>query len=490
MTVETASENLSERIRRLGREHPEALIIDFEGRRTPWRAVRIRLEVLESALREAGVGREDLVGLVMRERPAAVGCLLALLGLDRPVVLFQALSSDEELKRDIAKCDLAAVLAEPVDFERAGFVEFLEQVGTGGFVVDENPAAVRTAAAVRRPAALASSDFAVKVPTSGTTGTPKRHPLSRAELDALRDSVVVRDPSESHGVTIASVPLSSIGGFRGLVQTVWRGRPIVLMERFTIDRWTSIIREYRPRRIGAAPAIVNAIVERDLPREWFDGVECLFTGSAPLNVDAARRFADRYGIAVLNAYGATEFGGTVIAWDPGDWDSWNATKLGSVGRPRPGIELRLVPHESTGDDDSGILEVRKGDGNWVRTNDIARIDEDNFVWILQRADDVIIRGGFKVRSSDVEAALTSHESVHEAIVVGIPHERLGAVPTAMVTLRDGSPAVTGEELRDYSRGLLSPYKVPVEVRIVAEIPRNAMMKPWRSLIREELQKSR
>ena len=234
------------------------------------------------------------------------------------------------------------------------------------------------------------------------------------------------------------------------------------------------------------PAIIGEIVDRDLPREWFDGVQWLATGSAPLDPAIARTFADRYGIAVLNAYGATEFGGPVIAWREDDWEPWNETKLGSVGRPLPGVELRLTAAEPTADGDAGLLEVRTEGGGWTRTNDLARVDADGFVWILQRVDDVIVRGGFKVHATDVEDALSTHESVRDAVVVGIPDRRLGSVPAAMVTLRPDAPPVTDEELRAHVRSLLAPYKVPVVVRIVHEIPRNAMMKPRRAQIRDAL----
>jgi acyl-coenzyme A synthetase/AMP-(fatty) acid ligase len=258
------------------------------------------------------------------------------------------------------------------------------------------------------------------------------------------------------------------------------------MERFDVDRWVALVREHRPKRIGVPPAAIALIVDRQLPREWFEGVRCLGTGSAPLDAVAARTFADRYGIAVLNAYGATEFGGPVIAWREDDWEQWNDTKLGSVGRPLPGVEVRVVPADGVPDDDSGVLEVRRDGGPWTRTNDVARIDADGFVWILQRVDDVIVRGGFKVDATDVEEALVSHESVAEAVVVGIPDRRLGSVPAAMVTVRADASPVTADELLHHVRSRLAPYKVPVLIRIVDELPRNAMMKPRRAQIREAL----
>jgi long-chain acyl-CoA synthetase len=470
-------------------QHPDATAIEFEARWTSWGDVSLRAATLHSTLVAAGLGPTDAVGVVVRERPPAVSALLAFLAEGRPVVLIQSLAADDELSADIGRLPVRAVVAEHDDWERVGVRECVHSAGMVGVSLGEQPTDVALidgapVPPTERPALDAG--VAALVPTSGTTGAPSRHAVTTVTLDDARTRVTVRDPDQTQGVTISAVPLSSIGGFMGLVSTVWRGRPIALMERFDLDRWVALVRKHRPRRIGVPPPIISEVLDRELPREWFDSVRWLGTGSAPLDAGIARRFADRYGIAVLNAYGATEFGGPVVAWREDDWEPWNATKLGSVGRPLPGVELRLAAAEPATDGEAGILEVRPPGGAWTRTNDLARIDSDGFVWILQRVDDVIVRGGFKVRASDVEAALTSHESVREAVVVGIPDRRLGSVPAAMVTVHLEAAPVTDEELRTHVRSLLAPYKVPVVVRIVHEIPRNAMMKPRRAQIRDAL----
>jgi len=479
-----------DRVAQLCAECPDAPAIEFEGQATTWGDVSARMDGLQSTLLACDVGASDAVGLVVRERPPAVGALLALLALGRPVVLIQSLASDTELCADVRRLPVAAVVAETRDWARDGFAACVRAAAMVGISLGDAPADVEPlpgrARTAEEPRAGVARGVAALVPTSGTTGAPRRHPVTNETLDRARAGVTVRDPTQTRGVTINAVPLSSIGGFMGLVATVWRGRPIAVMDRFDVDRWAALVREHRPRRIGVPPAAIAAIVDRDLPREWFDGVRWLATGSAPLDPAAARRFADRYGIGVLNAYGATEFGGPVVSWREDDWERWNTTKLGSVGRPLPGVEVRLAPADTAPDADAGVLEVSRDGGPWTRTNDLARIDADGFVWILDRVDDVIVRGGFKIRAGEVEDALVDHERVGEAVVVGIPDRRLGSVPAAMVTLRGDGVPVTGEELRAHVRSRLAPYKVPVVVRIVDEIPRNAMMKPRRAEIREAL----
>ena len=147
---------------------------------------------------------------------------------------------------------------------------------------------------------------------------------------------------------------------------------------------------------------------------------------------------------VLISYAATEFGGGVAGWNLADHEQFWTTKRGSVGRAHPGCELRVVDPDTgapLGPDDEGLLEVKTrqlgDDASWTRTTDLARIDADGFVWILGRADQAIIRGGFKIRPEDVRAALERDPRVRGAAVVSRPDARLGAVPVAAVELRPG-----------------------------------------------------
>src|SRR6185503_5740414 len=128
----------------------------------------------------------------------------------------------------------------------------------------------------------------------------------------------------------------------------------------------------------------------------------------------------------------------------------------------------------------GVLEVKAAQlgagSSWVRTTDLARIDADGFLWILGRADQVIIRGGFKVRPDEVRAALERHPRVRGAAVVSRPDARLGAVPVAAVELRHGPPPVTSHDLLAHASTTLARYELPVEIRIVDELPRTGSAK--------------
>jgi acyl-CoA synthetase (AMP-forming)/AMP-acid ligase II len=212
-------------------------------------------------------------------------------------------------------------------------------------------------------------------------------------------------------------------------------------------------------------------------------IRSVVSGTAPLSPDDADAFTAKYGNPVLVSYAATEFGGGVAGWNLADHREFWATKRGSVGRAHAGCELRVVDPESGAPlpaDHEGLLEVKTAqldDDAWIRTTDLARIDDDGFVFILGRADETIIRGGFKVRPDDVRAALESHPAVRGASVIGVPDTRLGAVPVAAVELRPGSgDDVTADALAEHVAGRLARYEVPARILVVAELPRTASQK--------------
>jgi acyl-CoA synthetase (AMP-forming)/AMP-acid ligase II len=192
------------------------------------------------------------------------------------------------------------------------------------------------------------------------------------------------------------------------------------------------------------------------------------------------RFEAKYGIPILVDYGATEFGG-IAAWTMADHKQFAKQKRGSVGRVVKGASMRVVDQE-TGkeitDGGIGILEVmvEKRATEWVPTTDLASIDEDGFLFIRGRADDAIVRGGFKVLPDEVANALRQHPAVLDVAVIGIPDERLGQVPVAVIELRAGQVRPDEAELKAFAKDRLTPYQVPVAYKFTDKLPRSVSMK--------------
>lgn len=233
------------------------------------------------------------------------------------------------------------------------------------------------------------------------------------------------------------------------------------------------------------------ILDADIPREDLSSLRVLTTGAAPLDPAIITEFLQRYGIPVLQAYGATEFSGAVAGWTLDSFTQHSHRKAASVGQFHPGVTGRIVDPDTgevlaTGEE--GILEMKAAQfgngGAWLRTTDRALLDEDGFLYIKGRSDSAIIRGGFKVHPDEVAAVLKEHPAVRDAVVVGIKHDRLGEVPVAAVTLKSGVVAPTIRELTDFAKEKLLPYQVPSALLIVDDVPRTSSMKPALDQVRE------
>jgi acyl-coenzyme A synthetase/AMP-(fatty) acid ligase len=271
--------------------------------------------------------------------------------------------------------------------------------------------------------------------------------------------------------------LVHLGGLFRVLQCVSDGRSFCLLERFTVEGWADAVRRHRPATASLVPAALRMVLEADLDPADLTSIRSVISGTAPLHPDDAEAFMDRYGIPVLATYAATEFGGSVAGWNLEDHRAFWPSKRGSVGRAHKGCELRVVDPASgqpVAPDTEGLLEVRAAqldDDAWVRTTDIARVDADGFLYILGRADQAIIRGGFKVHPDDVRAVLERHPSVRGAAVVSRQHRRLGAVPVAVVELRPGAEPVSDDQLLDYAAKSLASYELPSEIHVVQGLPR-------------------
>ena len=496
---------LAQRVEQLYGEYGEHGAVLYEDTWTSWADLGAIRDGIERLLAEAGVDSDAAVGVVLRERPASVGALLALLASGRSAVPITPIQPDGPLGDEVTRLHLQALVAHTDDWARSGLTDVARAVGTVGVeLTGDRAEPVRLVSGLEQvgtgPHHRADPDVALTIPTSGTTGPPKRIPISWTQIDTMASGPTGRDAADpaKARVMINSLPLVSIGGCLAVVGAAWAGRPLALLERFDVHQWAALIRDHQPRRAGAPPAVIQMVLDEQIPKEWFASVRSFFTAAAPLDPAVAVEFERVYGIPVLQGYGSTEFLGGVAAWSLEEWGEWRDRKLGSVGRALPGVRLRVVdPNDGRvlGPSDVGILEVepvQRPAGTppgWMRTTDLARLDADGFLWLFGRVDDVINRGGFKVPIDEVERVLLDHPDVAEAVVVGLDDVRLGQVPGAAVVLRAGHSSPDETELLDWARARLAPYKVPVTIAVVDRIPRNPMMKALRTEVRDLLTRS-
>ena len=256
-------------------------------------------------------------------------------------------------------------------------------------------------------------------------------------------------------------PLVHIGGLFWVVHSLLDARPVSLLDKFNVEQWAHAVEQYQIRVCSLVPAMINMVLESDLPSGKLASLICVRSGTAPLSVEAQQAFEQRFGVPILPTYGATEFSGAVCGWTLESKKAFGDSKAGSVGMAYEGVDLQIVDPESgelLAVGDTGILQVRSDqmaeENDWVSTTDLARIDADGFVWLSGRADAAINRGGFKIIPTEVAAILETNAQVKEASVVGIDDARLGQVPVAAVELSampagfPRSPEILGKRKHD------------------------------------------
>jgi len=340
------------------------------------------------------------------------------------------------------------------------------------------PAVVVSEAGIERLAGAEPypPDVAFVMWTSGTTGRPKAVHHTHTAYVELLDRVLGPLRGGGSGAKRPSpnlIPVSMAlnAGLYNALFGLRAGAPLVIMDRFEPSAFAELVRRFEIRSTVLPPAAMAMLTDSDVtdltPLRYVRSI------TAPLSPLQARRFAARFPVHVLNGYGQAEIG-EVIGWTAADAKA-HPDKIGAVGRPHPGVDVRLdadghllVRPPNTA---AGIEERLDADG-FIDTGDLARIDEDGFVWIEGRAGDLINRGGNKVFPDSVEEVLRLAPAVADVAVVGAPDERLGEVPVAFLV---GTP-VPDADLDALCREHLVAYKVPAAYHWIDQLPRSEVGK--------------
>ncbi len=354
------------------------------------------------------------------------------------------------------------------------------------------------------------ADIALIQFTSGTTGRPKAVLLRHSGVGELMDGVIgsirggggsgTERPDKPAMPNLVPVSLSLWAGLYNVLFALKVGAAMVLLDPFSTTDFADLVHRYRIRSAVLPPAAMTMLTDDPAVTD-LDPLRYVRSISAPLSPLQARRFRDRFGVAVLNCYGQTEIGGEIVGWTAADSRAFGEAKLGSVGRPHEGVAVRAVdpadpdgadvagdevgelwvrtPAMSAGYADGADLADRLSPDGWFRTGDMGRVDADGFVWIEGRVSDMINRGGLKVSPDEVAEVLRLSPGVADAAVVGAPDDRLGQVPVAFLVAGDGAEALarpSDDELEALAREHLAPYKVPVRFEWIDALPRNQVGK--------------
>ncbi|MFW0785826.1 AMP-binding protein [Gordonia sp. CPCC 206044] len=458
--------------------------IEYERRWYSGDDVLAQIDTVTGILTDAGIAPQASVGLVARNRLPHAAATLGLIAAGRPIAMIYSYQSAQSIARDIETLAPAAVIADREDWTDST-LDAARRTGCAAISLSVHPPSAELLlepTPERVQIARTSQDAAgLHILSSGTTGPPKRSPL---RTDVLSHTVTTMtmglsgcydDPPE-----LVYWPFGSVGVCQ-LLAAPFLDKRMVLLEKFTVEDWVRAVKTYRIRRAGVQPALLRMLLEADVPKEDLASIEYLPGGSGPLEPELRTAFEEKYDIPLLWAYGATEFAGSVCAWTPDDHRRFGVEKPRSVGRPLPGVHVRIVDADTGREVAAGKQGLLEGKvdvigPDWIRTTDLASVDTDGFVYLHGRGDGAINRGGFKILPEVVRSALMLHPAVLDASVVGVDDARLGQVPFAAVELRRGATTPSEEELKSVVREQLPSHHVPVSIRVLPALPRNAAWK--------------
>lgn len=513
------------------RRHGDRVFLVYEDERMSFEEhYRAAAHLANVLVDRFGIEKGDRIAIAMRNFPEWAVAFWAITSAGAVVVPLNAWWTGAELEYGLADSGSRLVFVDSEREERlAGHLpSSIESVIVARAETDPSEGHVRfenvlgdVPAEVDLPAVdLDTDDDATIFYTSGTTGNPKgalgthRNICTNltslffinARTQARKKALGTTDdrPAPDQNSYLLSVPFFHATGCHSvLVSNTAAGGKLVIMYKWDAGRALELIERERVTTFGGVPAMAMQVLDHpDFAKRDTSSVRSVAYGGAPAPPDLVRRIRELFpGGSPSNGYGLTETSSVTTMNQGDDY----VRKPDSVGVPVPVCEVKVVDEDGKDLPAGSVGElwikgpnVVKGYFNkpeptassftdgWLHSGDVARIDEEGFVYIVDRAKDMVIRGGENVYCVEVEAALHEHPAVSDAAVIGIPHEVLGEEVGAVVRLRHGMTA-TEEELRAHVRDRLAAFKVPVKIWFRDdELPRNPAGKILKRQLRDEL----
>ena len=344
--------------------------------------------------------------------------------------------------------------------------------------------------------------------TSGTTGNPKGVVTSHFNILQLTMMNIIATPRRPDAGTagIICAPLFHIGGAGSVIASIYNGQHTLLHRVFDPVQLLDDMERYPVTSIFMVPAMIMAVLQvPGVEQRDFSKLETMFYGASPISETVLRRAIEVFQCEFVQMYGMTETTGTVVNLSPGDHRRALEGKpelLRSCGRPSVGVDIRIM---DTAGNEVGTGEVGeiwvKSDTNmlcyynlpdataanltdgWVHTGDAGYLDEEGYLYLKDRIKDMVVSGGENIYPVEVENTLAKLEMVVDVAVIGVPDDKFGEALLAFVVTKPGM-TLGVEEMIDFCRDKIAGYKIPRQLEIVAELPRNPSGKILKKVLRE------
>lgn len=350
-------------------------------------------------------------------------------------------------------------------------------------------------------------EVAIQMYTSGTTGHPKGVQLPHRAFFVMlrhpRNADMQFEEWSERDVNLVAMPSFHIGGVGWGIAGLRAGARNIVLREFDAAAVLEMIRRHRITKLFLVPTAMRMVIQQPGARQTdFSSLKYITYAASPIPLDLLREALDVFRCGFVQLYGMTETTGGATYLPPDDHDVNGNERMRSAGKPFPGVSLKIVDREgrALGTRELGEICIRSPAnmiGYWhlpeetrrtlidgyVHSGDVGYLDEDGYVYVIDRAKDMIISGAENICPADVELALQTHPAVAEVAVIGVPDARWGEAVKAIVVLKAGCSA-TEQELITHCRGSIAGFKLPKSVDFVAELPRNAGGKVLKRELRE------
>ena len=529
---------LPDMLARTTAHNPDAPFLHFMGRTYSYRDISIESEKFASALVNMGIEKGDRVGLFLPNVPIYAAAYYGAMMAGATVVNFSPLYSVEELAWQVGDSGTRVLVTVDVPELYNTAAEVLESSDLETLIVGQlsemlpwltgiafklfkrsdiakvawgtntrNWNALPSNLARELPDTITPDDLALLQYTGGTTGRPKGAMLRHSQLSMNAQQVAAINPFEDprKEVFMGALPFFHVFANTALLNhAVASGASIAMVPRFEAAQVLKTIEKYGATGFPGVPTMFQALLDHpNLAKTDLTTLKVCISGGAPMPAQVHERFEQATGVRLVEGYGLTESAG-VVSVNP----YAGTRKRGPIGQLVAGTEILLLDKENpsqlapTGGpgelavhgpqvmagywnrpEASSDVFIEHQGKRWLRTGDVAVLDEDGFLSIVDRIKDMIAVGGFKVFPSQVEDAVLKHQAVKEALVIGVPDDYRGEVPRAFVTLEGEA---TGDELKTWLNERVGKHERVDKVVIREELPRTIIGKLDRKALRAEV----
>jgi acyl-CoA synthetase (AMP-forming)/AMP-acid ligase II len=516
--------NLGMYLARSARQWAERPAILFRDRTISYRELELRSNRLAHALLALGLRRGDRVAVVSPNRPEIVELECALYKAGLVKVALNARLAPQEFADALENAEPVACLAGPE--HRAMVDEAAAHAPALRHRIAFDPAPAEGARWLAYEALLAQAsdshfhvemrpeELAVLHYTSGSTGKLKAAMQTVGNrMASLRKNVMGRMHAGAGDVLALSGPITHASGMF-IQPMLFQGATILLLEGFKPADYLAAIERHRVTMAFLVPAMIYALLaEPGIRTRDLSSLRLVSYGAAPMSPTRIREAWAAFGPVLAQGYGAGETTGGVVGLTIADHrraiEGGRPELLSACGRPFGESDVQVLGDDGQPVTGEAIGEIcvrgpdvfagywrapeqtaaALGADGWLRTGDLARVDEEGYIYIVDRKKEMLVSGGFNVYPSEVESVLAQHPAVYEVCVVGVPDDHWGETVKAVVVLRAGAQA-SGGDLMDFCRGRLADFKRPRSVDFVPQLPKNGNGKLSRKDVREHYWRGR